>query len=69
MIELTRKEFLRVMGADVPDAEIEATLNGLGFAPARSDAARGTAESPSAASPERPFDFLMGVLSTNLNRR
>jgi phenylalanyl-tRNA synthetase beta chain len=49
VIELTRKEFLRVMGADVPDAEIEAILNGLGFAPARSDAARGNAGSPSAA--------------------
>ena len=31
LIELTRKEFLRVMGADVPDAEIEAILAGLGF--------------------------------------
>ena len=37
-IELTRKEFLRVMGADVPDAEIEAILSALGFAPVRSDA-------------------------------
>ena len=49
VIELTRKEFLRVMGADVTDAEIESILTGLGFAPARSDAARGTAESPVAA--------------------
>jgi phenylalanyl-tRNA synthetase beta chain len=49
VIELTRKEFLRVMGADVPDAQIEATLAGLGFAPARSDAARGSAGSPAAA--------------------
>jgi phenylalanyl-tRNA synthetase beta chain len=49
-IELTRKEFLRVMGADVPDAQIEATLAGLGFAPVRSDTAtRGVAESPAAA--------------------
>jgi phenylalanyl-tRNA synthetase beta chain len=48
-IELTRKEFLRVMGADVPDAQIETILAGLGFAPARSDAARGSAESPAAA--------------------
>ena len=39
-IVLTRQEFLRVMGADVPDAEIEAILTGLGFAPARSDAAQ-----------------------------
>jgi phenylalanyl-tRNA synthetase beta chain len=46
---LTRKEFLRVMGADVPDAQIEAILNGLGFAPVRSDIAQGSAGSPSAA--------------------
>ena len=50
VIELTRKEFLRVMGSDVPDARIEATLSGLGFAPARCDAAtRGVPESPAAA--------------------
>jgi phenylalanyl-tRNA synthetase beta chain len=49
LIELTRKEFLRVMGADVPDVEIEAILSGLGFAPARSDATRGIAGSPAAA--------------------
>ena len=50
VIELTRKEFLRVMGADVPDAQIESTLAGLGFAPARSDATtRGDAQSPAAA--------------------
>ena len=49
-IELTRKEFLRVMGADMPDAQIEATLSGLGFAPVRSDAlTRGDAQSPNAA--------------------
>jgi phenylalanyl-tRNA synthetase beta chain len=48
-IILTRKEFLRVMGADVSDAEIETILNGLGFSPARSDAARGNAGSPEAA--------------------
>ena len=45
-IELTRREFLRVMGADVPDAQIEATLSGLGFAPVRSG---GIAQSPAAA--------------------
>ncbi len=49
VIEMTRKEFLRVMGADVPDAEIETILAGLGFAPARSDASHGSAGSPSAA--------------------
>src|SRR6202035_4500713 len=48
-IELTRKEFLRVMGADVPDAEIEALLAGLGFAPTRSDAGRASAGSPGVA--------------------
>ncbi|HEX4643814.1 MAG TPA: phenylalanine--tRNA ligase subunit beta, partial [Candidatus Acidoferrales bacterium] len=49
-IELTRVEFLRVMGADVPDAEIEAILSSLGFAPMRSDVAtRHTAQSPAAA--------------------
>jgi phenylalanyl-tRNA synthetase beta chain len=47
-IELTRWEFLRVMGADVPDSQIEAILTGLGFAPERSDAARSSAESPAA---------------------
>jgi phenylalanyl-tRNA synthetase beta chain len=40
-IGLTRKELLRVMGADVPDAEIEAILSALGFAPVRVDAAPG----------------------------
>jgi phenylalanyl-tRNA synthetase beta chain len=44
-IELTRKEFLRVMGADVPDADIAGILSVLGFAPVRSDAAQ---ESPDA---------------------
>ncbi len=48
-IELTRAEFLRVMGADVPDAEIESILAGLGFAPTRSGAAKGNAGSPSAS--------------------
>jgi len=48
-IELTRREFLRVMGADVPDAEIEGILARLGFAPMRADAARGGAGSPDAA--------------------
>ena len=32
-LELSRKELLRVMGADVPDGEIEAILTALGFAP------------------------------------
>src|SRR5206468_6944624 len=32
-ISITRAEILRVMGADVPDKEIEAILGALGFAP------------------------------------
>jgi len=36
-IDLSRKELLRVMGADVPDGEIEAILNALGFATRRVD--------------------------------
>jgi phenylalanyl-tRNA synthetase beta chain len=48
-IQLTRKELLRVMGADVPDAEIEAILSALGFAPVRADAAPGSADSLQAA--------------------
>ena len=38
-IDLSRKEFLRLMGADVPDGEIEAILGALGFAPKRSGVA------------------------------
>jgi phenylalanyl-tRNA synthetase beta chain len=44
-IELSRKELLRVMGADVPDREIEEILFTLGFAPVRSDANRGSSGS------------------------
>src|SRR6202023_183672 len=44
-IQLTRKELLRVMGADVPDRELEASLSALGFAPVRVDQNRGAAES------------------------
>ncbi|MGH9594696.1 MAG: phenylalanine--tRNA ligase beta subunit-related protein, partial [Bryobacteraceae bacterium] len=43
---LARREFLRVMGADVPDAEIEAILSTLGFAPSRQD--KNGANSPGA---------------------
>jgi phenylalanyl-tRNA synthetase beta chain len=45
VIELTRKEILRVMGADVPDKDIEAILSTLGFAPVRVDAAQGSSGS------------------------
>ncbi len=40
-IVLTRAELLRVMGADVPDKEIEASLSALGFSPVRVDQNRG----------------------------
>ncbi len=40
-ISVTRAELLRVMGADVPDKEIEACLSALGFAPVRIDHNRG----------------------------
>ena len=48
-IPLTRAEILRVMGADVPDKEIEAILTALGFAPKRVDESRGAAGSLLAA--------------------
>lgn len=48
-IVLTRKEFLRIMGADVSDNDIEATLRALGFAPIRVDENRGVAGSLLAA--------------------
>lgn len=48
-LELTRQEILRVMGADVPDREIEEILGALGFAPVRVDANRGSAGSLAAA--------------------
>jgi phenylalanyl-tRNA synthetase beta chain len=40
-VQLTRKEILRVMGADVPDQQIEASLSALGFSPMRVDQNRG----------------------------
>jgi phenylalanyl-tRNA synthetase beta chain len=40
-IHVTRAEILRVMGADVPDKEVEASLGALGFAPIRIDQNRG----------------------------
>src|SRR6266481_4888974 len=40
-IHVTRAEILRVMGADVPDKEVEASLGPLGFAPVRIDQNRG----------------------------
>jgi phenylalanyl-tRNA synthetase beta chain len=40
-IILTRAEILRVMGADVPDKQIESSLRALGFSPVRVDQNRG----------------------------
>ncbi|HVM74082.1 MAG TPA: phenylalanine--tRNA ligase subunit beta [Candidatus Saccharimonadales bacterium] len=48
-IRLTRAEFLRIMGADVPDKDVEAILSALGFAPVRVDSTRGSANSLLAA--------------------
>ncbi|MGB7845399.1 MAG: phenylalanine--tRNA ligase subunit beta [Candidatus Acidiferrum sp.] len=48
-ITLTRAEFLRVMGADVPDKDLEAILSALGFAPVRVDHTRGSENSLLAA--------------------
>ena len=45
-LRLSRKELLRVMGADVPDVEIEAILRALGFGPARTDGERSRSNSP-----------------------
>ena len=42
-ITLARKGLLRVMGADVPDRDIEEILTALGFHPVHSDANRGNA--------------------------
>ena len=48
-IELTRRELLRVLGADVPDKNIEQILKILGFDPVRVDSSRGSAGSLMAA--------------------
>lgn len=47
-IDLSRRGLLRVMGADVPDRDIEQILAALGFEPARSDGNRAAPESPEA---------------------
>jgi phenylalanyl-tRNA synthetase beta chain len=41
-IEISRKELLRVMGADVPDRDVEQILSALGFHPLRIDSNRGS---------------------------
>jgi phenylalanyl-tRNA synthetase beta chain len=48
-LELTRRELLRILGADVPDRDIEQILKALGFEPVRVDSARGSAGSLMAA--------------------
>lgn len=48
-ITLTRAEFLRIMGADVPDKDVEAILSALGFAPIRTDHTPGSANALLAA--------------------
>jgi phenylalanyl-tRNA synthetase beta chain len=48
-ITFSRAELLRVMGADVPDKEIESSLGALGFAPVRVDQNRGQSGSILAA--------------------
>jgi phenylalanyl-tRNA synthetase beta chain len=48
-LRVTRAEILRVMGADVPDKEIEASLGALGFSPLRIDQNRGAVGSLLAA--------------------
>src|SRR5213594_1962156 len=48
-IRLTRAEILHVMGMDIPDTEVEASLSALGFAPVRVDQNRGQAGSILAA--------------------
>ncbi len=48
-LRLSRQELLRVMGADVPDAEIESILHALGFDPVPLESERGKTDSPAAA--------------------
>ena len=64
-IELSRKELLRVMGADVPDRDIEEILGALGFQPKREgDAAlaKWKCSQPSwRADASRPIDLIEEV--------
>jgi phenylalanyl-tRNA synthetase beta chain len=64
-IEFARKELLRVMGADVPDRDIEEILSALGFKPVRVDVNRGSAGSLAArwdcAQPSWRQDVTRGI--------
>src|ERR1700675_3443250 len=64
-IEFTRKELLRVMGADISDRDIEDILSALGFHPVRVDANRGSAGSIVAAwecrQPSWRHDVTLGI--------
>jgi phenylalanyl-tRNA synthetase beta chain len=48
-IILTRGEILRILGADIPDKEIESILSALGFSPKHTDSEPGAENSPLAA--------------------
>jgi phenylalanyl-tRNA synthetase beta chain len=48
-IIITRAELLRIMGADVPDKDLETILSALGFSPVRVDQTRGALNSLLAA--------------------
>src|ERR1700689_924105 len=60
-IHLPRKEILRVMGADVPDREVEDVLSALGFHPMRVDANRGSEGSLAAVWECRQGSWRRGV--------
>ncbi len=47
-LQLRRQELLRVMGADVPDNEVQAILSALGFQPRRADQPAATQNAPQA---------------------
>jgi phenylalanyl-tRNA synthetase beta chain len=73
-IRVTRAEILRVMGADVPDKQIESSLGSLGFAPVRIDHNRGAEGSllaawectqpPWRAEVEREIDLIEEIART-----
>jgi phenylalanyl-tRNA synthetase beta chain len=64
-IQISRSDLLRVMGADVPDRDIEEILGALGFHPARIDANRGNTNAADAvwqcAQPSWRRDVARGI--------